>query len=588
MKIPLRQYWSLLRDYLKTQRLRMAMLSVLLLTSILLEIVNPLILRNFIDAATAGSAATSGTLNTLWAMALLFIVIAVVQRVFAIGATYIGSGVGWRATNELRADVALHCLQLDMTFHNVRTPGELIERIDADVTALSNFFSQFVIRVVGNLLLLAGVLIVLYAQDWIIGAVMTIFALIALYVLLRMRWIGVPRWRKVRQINAEFFGFLGERLAGTEDIRSSGATPYVMQRFYEHMRNWWKPQTSAAVIGNSGMWAGVNTTFTIGMAVAFVLGAALYNSGAITIGTVYLIFFYTEMIRQPIEQILRQLEDLSRASASIGRIQELLSINSKIAPAANPIGLPAGPLAVNFDHVSFSYAEAEPILKDVTFRLEAGQVLGVLGRTGSGKTTLARLLLRLYDPQGGDIRACDVPLRSIAEASLRQRVGMITQDVQLFHASVRDNLTFFEPGISDEVLRAQLEDLGLWPRIAALPNGLDTELATGGRGLSAGEAQLLTCARLFLRDPGLVILDEASARLDPATEALIEQAIDRLLLNRTGIIIAHRLQTVLRADRILILDEGRIAEYGERELLQRDPQSRFYQLLQTGLEEVLA
>ena len=180
------------------------------------------------------------------------------------------------------------------------------------------------------------------------------------------------------------------------------------------MRDWWRPQTSAAVVGGAGMWAGINTTFTIGMAVAFVLGAALYNSGAITIGTVYLIFFYTEMIRQPIEQILRQLEDLSRASASIGRIQELQNIASKIEPAAQPIDLPAGPLAVNFDHVSFSYSDAEPILKEVTFQLQAGQVLGVLGRTGSGKTTLARLLLRLYDPQDGEIRVEDVPIRSIA------------------------------------------------------------------------------------------------------------------------------------------------------------------------------
>jgi len=147
MKIPLRQYWILLRDYLKTQRLRMALLSVLLLTSIGLEIVNPLILRNFIDTTTSG-----GELTTLWTMALIFIGVAVVQRVFSIGATAIGGGIGWNATNELRADVALHYLRLDMTFHNARTPGELIERIDADVTALSNFFSQFVIRVLGNLL----------------------------------------------------------------------------------------------------------------------------------------------------------------------------------------------------------------------------------------------------------------------------------------------------------------------------------------------------------------------------------------------------------------------------------------------------
>jgi len=583
MKIPLRQYWQLLRDYLQQQRRMLILLAVLLLLSIGLEIVNPLVLRTFIDAATSG-----GALDALTTAAITFIVIALIQRTLSVLATYVGSSIGWNATNELRADLAHHCLKLDMTFHNTRTPGELIERIDGDVTALTNFFSQFVIRVAGNLLLLFGVLIVLYAQDWRIGVALTVFALIALVVLMRLRWIGVPRWRKVRQLSAEYYGALGEQLAGTEDIRSSGAVGYVMHRYYTHLRNWFKPMISASVIGGAGMFAGVSTTFTIGMASAFVVGAWLYRQGAITIGTVYLIFFYTEMIRQPIEQIMRQLEDLSRASASIGRIRDLLAIESKIPPVTEPIDLPRGPLAVKFDGVSFSYSDAEPVLTDISFQLPAGQVLGVLGRTGSGKTTLARLLLRLYDVQDGEICLENRPITTVREQDLRQRVGMITQDVQLFHASVRDNLTFFEPDIPDEVLINQLKDLGLWPRISALPDGLNTELASGGRGLSAGEAQLLTCARLFLRDPGLVIMDEASARLDPATEHLIEEAIDRLLTNRTGIIIAHRLKTVLRADRILILDDGRIVEDGERETLMRDPQSRFYQLLQTGLEEVLA
>lgn len=583
MKIPLRQYWRLLRNYLQAQRRMLLLLAVLLLFSIGLEIVNPLILRTFIDTATTG-----GKPQTLLTAALTFITIALIQRALTVAATYAGSSVGWNATNELRADVARHCLKLDMTFHNTRTPGELIERIDGDVTALSNFFSQFVIRVLGNLLLLSGVLIVLYAQDWRIGLALTVFALIALLVLIRLRWLGVPRWRVVRQLAAEYYGSLGERLAGTEDIRASGAVDYVMHRYYTLLRRWIKPWISASVVGGAGMWSGVTATFTIGMATAFVLGATLYRQGAITIGTVYLIFFYTEMIRQPIEQILRQLEDLSRASASIGRIRELLDITSKIQPADEARDLPRGPLTVKFDRVSFSYSEAEPVLKEISFDLPAGQVLGVLGRTGSGKTTLARLLLRLYDVQAGQICLADTPVQAVRDSNLRQRVGMITQDVQLFHASVRDNLTFFEPDISDDVLRQQLIDLGLWPRIAALPNGLDTELASGGRGLSAGEAQLLTCARLFLRDPGLVIMDEASARLDPATEHLIEAAIDRLLTNRTGIIIAHRLKTVLRADRILILEDGRIIEEGERDALMRDPQSRFYQLLQTGLEEVLA
>jgi ATP-binding cassette, subfamily B, bacterial len=173
-------------------------------------------------------------------------------------------------------------------------------------------------------------------------------------------------------------------------------------------------------------------------------------------------------------------------------------------------------------------------------------------------------------------------------SALHKQVAIVTQDVQLFRASVRDNLTFFNRAIPDERIFATLRELGLDDWLAALPNGLDTELETGGRSLSAGEAQLLAFARVFLRDPGLVILDEASSRLDPATEQRLERAIDKLLHGRTAIIIAHRLGTVHRADDIMILEGGQVQEYGNRQQLAANPQSRFYQLLQTGLEEVLA
>jgi ATP-binding cassette, subfamily B, bacterial len=227
------------------------------------------------------------------------------------------------------------------------------------------------------------------------------------------------------------------------------------------------------------------------------------------------------------------------------------------------------------------------VLTDVSFRLPAGAVLGLLGRTGSGKTTLARLLPRFYDPAAGAIRLGGAPIHAATVAELRRRVGLVTQDVQLFQASVRDNLTFFNPAADDARILAVLDDLGLGAWFRSLPAGLDTELIAGG-GLSAGEAQLLAFARAFLADPGLVILDEASSRLDPATERLIERAIDTLLAGRTGIIIAHRLATVQRADEILILEDGRILEAGERTRLAADPTSRFHQLLRTGLEEVLA
>jgi ABC-type multidrug transport system fused ATPase/permease subunit len=253
-----------------------------------------------------------------------------------------------------------------------------------------------------------------------------------------------------------------------------------------------------------------------------------------------------------------------------------------------PLTLPAGPLRVAFDHVNFGYNETDLILRDVDFRLEAGKVLGLLGRTGSGKTTITRLLFRLYDVTDGAICLGDQDLRQVTLDNLRSSVGMVTQEVQLFQASVRDNLTFFNQAIPDEQILEALETLGLGPWFAGLEQGLDTRLDSGGRGLSAGEAQLLAFTRVFLKNPGLVIMDEASSRLDPVTEGLIERAIDRLLHNRTAIIVAHRLATVQRADQILILSDGQIVEHDDRVTLLAQPDSRFSQLLRTGMAEVLA
>jgi ATP-binding cassette, subfamily B, bacterial len=203
---------------------------------------------------------------------------------------------------------------------------------------------------------------------------------------------------------------------------------------------------------------------------------------------------------------------------------------------------------------------------------------------GSGKTTVTRLLLRLYDPTHGALRLGGVDLRSARQAELRARVGLVTQDVQLFQGTVRDNLTFFDSAILDAHILDALHALGLGPWLQALPAGLDSVVASGGSGFSAGEAQVLAFTRVFLKDPGLVILDEASSRLDPATERRIDRAVEALLRGRSGIIVAHRLASVQRADDILILDWGRVVEYGERAALARDADSRFSRLHAVGLE----
>lgn len=269
------------------------------------------------------------------------------------------------------------------------------------------------------------------------------------------------------------------------------------------------------------------------------------------------------------------------------RVGDVLAVQSAIedGPGAD---VPPGALAVTFDHVTFGYDPTTPVLRDVSLHIKPGSVLAVLGRTGGGKTTLTRLLLRSYDPQHGSVRLNGVDVRTMRVHELRRHIGIVTQDIQLFHATVRDNLTFFDPGVPDERIIAVLRDLGMGVWYDALPDGLNTLLPPGGSNVSAGQAQLLACARVFLGDPGIVILDEASSRLDPATEHQLETAVGRLLRGRTAIVIAHRLQTVERADAVLILDRGQVAEYGARAALLRDPDSRFAQLLQTGMEEALA
>jgi ATP-binding cassette, subfamily B, bacterial len=568
---------QLMLTYLRPQAGRVALLATLLLCSIGLQLINPQVLRAFLDAATSG-----GTSAFLARVALLYVGVALVQQALSLGATYCSEQVAWMATNALRADLALHLLRLDLGFHKARTPGELIERVDGDVTALANFFSQFVVQIAGNLLFMVGVLTALWLEDWRAGLPLSVFAVIALGAMIRLRAIAVPHWTASRQANADLFGFIEERLGGAEDIRSCGAAEYVLGRLYRFTRERLRTGRLARLVSAIG-WSVNGVLLAVGVALSLVLAAELYRAGAVSFGAAFLIYYYTQLLFQPLMVISNQLQDFQKASAGLVRVQELLRVQSALVEGDGGI-FPRGALAVEFSHVDFGYGDAEMVVHGLSFCLAPGKVLGLLGRTGSGKTTIARLLFRLYDPAAGVVSLGGVDVRTARRAEVRERVGLVTQDVQLFRASVRENLTFFDDAIDDDRIVAVLEDLGLGAWFRALPAGLDT-LLTGSGGLSAGEGQLLAFARVFLRDPGVVILDEASSRLDPATERLIERAVDKLLLGRTGIIIAHRLSTVERADEVLILDDGRVQEAGPRLHLLADPGSRFSHLLRAGAAE---
>jgi ABC-type multidrug transport system fused ATPase/permease subunit len=569
----------LLAAYLLPLWPRVLLLAALLFGDIGLRLLNPQILRSFIDSVQNGASS-----NRLAGDAVFFLVVVAGTQIVSGLATYFSEDVGWIATNRLRRDLALHCLRLDLSFHHAHTPGELIARVDGDVALLSNFFSAFVIRVVGSGLLLIGILILIAREDLGVGVALAIYAFVSLLILRRAQRLPVPSFRAFRAAYASLSSFWEELLVGMEDIRSCAAEGYMLQRQDDLLRTHARAGRKTLVL--SRVFQSVLEVLTaLGTALAFGLGAYLFHRGTITLGTVFMIAYYTGLLADNLGELTTQLGDLQSASAGIERIRELYYMRPAIKDGPGA-ALPAGPPAVTFEHVIFNYSAAAPVLQDVSFHLEAGEVLGLVGRTGSGKTTLARLLPRFYDPGSGTVRLGDVDIRQLHLGSLRGRIGMVTQDVQLFAASLRDNLTLFRPALADDRLLRALEDLGLQDWCRTLPTGLDSQIAPGQ--LSAGEAQLLALTRVFLQNPDLVILDEASSRLDPHTEWLLERALQRLLRGRTGIIIAHRLATLERVDQILVLADGRLREYGSRAALAADPTSHFARLLRTGLREDLA
>ena len=571
-------HWQLLTELLRPHRSILIGLGVALAVTSALPLAGPQLLRRFIDEAAAGTA-----LGILLGIAAVYVVLGVTAQATEVGTTYLATRVAWTATNSLRERTARHALSLDLAFHGATSPGTLVERTDGDATAITRFFTDVVVKATSAALTLVGAIALVTREDWRVGIGMAAFSAAAVVVIARLRDKAVPATTAERAAYADVVGLVEEQLDGSEDLRALGAGPYAIdrhtQRSAHHLRTAVKAETETAKV-----WMSVMGFFGAGGALMLLVGWLLHRAGTISLGTVFLLFQYTQVLRRPLEVIASQLQEVQRAGAGAARVRGLLDERSAIATAGSAI-LPDGALSVGFERLSFAYpAEAadsgREVLEGIDLDVAPGEVVGLVGHTGSGKTTLARLALRLIDPTQGRVLLGGVDLREADTASLRSRVAIVTQDVQLLAATVRDNLTLFGTvPATDEQLRCLLDELGLGAWLQALPKGLDTAL-TPPHGMSAGQAQLLGLARAFLRDPGLVVLDEASSRSDPATAERTETAVSRLLEGRTALVIAHRLRAVQRADRIVVLDHGRVVETGRREDLAADESSRFYALLQ--------
>ena len=571
-------YINLIKKYLLPLWPRLIVLFIFMIFGIGLNLILPQILRYYIDNVNNNMGS-----NIMYIISGAYLLTVALRLIVSTLNVYVSENLGWIASNKLRIDLTRHCIDLDMDFHKSHNAGEMVERIDGDVSFLANFLSIFVVNFIGNTVLIIGILIMLSLESWLLGVALGVLSIVIVYSLSLLQKIVTPYWVKVREKSAELFGYIEEHLHGKEDICALGAEEYTENELDTCLKGYKNEFRKANFVSNFTSLS-VFSLFNVGDALSLGLGAYLFLKGSVSLGTVYLVFNYAGLLYKPLEDIRNQYMDLQKIGASVERINNLFNIKSNIVDG-NEIINENEPVSIKVENLRFEYRKNEKVLDGISFDLEKNKILGLVGRTGSGKTTLAQLLIRIYEPTGGVIKINGKDIKEYKLSSFRERIGMITQNVQIFNATIRDNITLFSNEIDDEKIISAIKQLELEEWFERMPKGLDTHICPDE--LSAGEAQLLAFTRIFLRDPRVIIFDEATSYIDPHTANLIQNTMKRVLKNRTVIMIAHRLNTLAIADYILVLEKGKIKEFGEREVLERDSNSEYYKLLNMEKLEML-
>jgi len=533
-------------------------LSVLIVLTAAVPITSPFVLSDLTDRALGGEG-----LNALMWLAILLIALEAIEPCFDLMTGRLAIGLAWRVSNGIRSRLAEHILTLDAAWHGDRTAGELVERIDGDTANIGLFAAQM-----GSAGLLAGLLLTGSAiaetiLHPLLGLTLVAGLTVSTIFMIVFRKLAVLKAGDERSASAALYGDIEERLGALDDLRANSAGDYAMWRHRVLARRWVRDKWAASARTAVQF---MTTNILVGLSAVTVLGVAiyLYRQDSLTAGQVLAAWLFAGLGRRPLETLAENMKEGQTAMAAAYRVVDVLGTTTTVPAPTDGQLLPDGPLELRFEHVTFAYPMRPPALRELDLVVPAGTSLGLVGRTGSGKTTVGRLAARLWDvpADGGRVTLGGIDLRDVDPAELRRRVAVVTQDVVVFRAPVRDNLTLFGTVPADDArLWKSLADADLGSWAARLPHGLDTEIGTQA-GLSGGEAQLLALARALLASPSLVVLDEATARLDPVTEERVARATERLLRKSTAIVIAHRLATLDDVDAIGVLDKGRLVEHG--------------------------
>jgi ATP-binding cassette, subfamily B, bacterial len=577
--------WGFLFDLVRRQKRTIAVFGAVLSIATLIPLASTMLLKRFIDLA-----AKNGTRGQLVLTAAAFACLGLLSGLVSVLVTWRANVAAWSITNGLRVELTDDVLRADLSFHRDRTPGELVTRVDGDVTAMTQFLASVVAPTIAiGALAIGAVIVSLFVQPIIAPSLIVGLGFVVL-TMLKVRDLPMQETIAERTVAAEFMSSSEQFLAGAEDLSSLGAGRFAVARTGEQSARI-VTIVREKVLKQMASQGAIRMSTVVSELLMLATGAWLFAADRLSIGGVVFGYRLAAMVSADIYGLTWRINESQDASGAAARVMELTRLRGQVRSGHEM--LPTGGLSVVFDNVSLTYddeAGTKAALQSLNLTIPAGRSLGVVGRTGSGKTSLARLLLRLAETTDGRLLVGGVPIDDLDDDSFRTRVTAVPQDVQLFPGSVLQNVTLFADRTEGEVTDA-LELVGLGNWLAGLPDGLHTMLGNDDRdaggtrtGVSAGQAQLLALSRALLRNPSVVILDEATSRIDPVTQATIQYATAQLLAGRTSLVIAHRLETLDMCDDIVVLDHGRIVEYGQRDQLTQDPASRYAHLRSIGEE----
>ena len=506
--------------------------------------------------------------GSLLVLALSLVGIALLTGVFAYYQQFITSRIGYRLVYTLRGELFDHLQRLSLSFHNRARTGELMSKITSDTNILKDVYAEYLLLFVTHILTVGSMMVVLFAMEWRLGLVVAcsfpVLFLLLFSVLRRVKRSA----RRQRSNEGRLASRIGEILGAVNLVQTFGREHYERQRFDEESAQSMEESIRTARIEAAATRL-VEVVTAVSTAIVVVFGGMLAMQAHMSPGDLLVFVAYVTGMYKPVKNMARLSARMSKASVSAGRINEILEIEPEIQDAPDAIVAQGLRGEIRFENVSFSYGEGPPILRNVSFTIPAGQHVALVGASGAGKSTIANLILRLYDPTEGRVLIDGVDVRQFQRASLRREIGVVLQDTVLFGTTVRENIAYGKPDASSAEIEAAAREVHAHDFIASFPDGYEEILGEGGATLSGGQRQRICLARALIKTPAILLMDEPTSAVDTDSEALIRDAVHRLQHRKTSLLIAHQLSSVRDADRILVLRDGAIVEQGSHAELEQ-------------------